>query len=148
MAVVTKRLLTEAEYLARERAASIRSEFLRGEMFAMSGARYPHNRVKENAARNVGNQLQGGPCFVLSSDQRVKVSSTGLYTYPDILIVCGPPEFEDSVLDTLLNPRVIFEGLSESTEAYGRGAKFAHYRQLTSLEEYVLISQDRPLVER
>ncbi|MBI3465549.1 MAG: Uma2 family endonuclease [Planctomycetes bacterium] len=148
MAVVAKPVLTEAEYLARERTADFRSEFLRGEMFAMSGAKYPHNRVKENAARNLGNQLEGGPCFVLSSHQRVKISPTGLYTYPDILIVCGSPEFEDSALDTLLNPRVIFEVLSELTEAYDRGAKFAHYRQLASLEEYVLISQDCPLVER
>jgi len=148
MSVAIKPLLTEAEYLARERAAEFRSEFLRGEVFAMAGAKYHHNRVKANTEYRLANQLEGGPCFVLSSDQRVKVPRTGLYTYPDIVVVCVQPQFEDSVHDTLLNPRVIFEVLSESTEAYDRGAKFGHYRQLASLEEYVLVSQDRPLVER
>jgi Uma2 family endonuclease len=126
MAVVTTPLLTEAEYLAPERAAEFRSEFLRGEMFAMSGGKYPHNRIKSNTEYQLSRQLVGGPCFTLSSDQRVKIPRTGLYTYPDIVVVCGTPEFEDSVYDTLLNPRVISEVISDSTEAYVRGAKFAH----------------------
>lgn len=148
MSAVPTPVLTPEQYLARERAAEFKSEYLRGEVFAMAGASYVHTRVKENVARQAGNQLQGTPCFVLSSDQRVKVSSSGLYTYPDVLIVCGEPQFEDAHVDTLLNPRVIFEILSDSTEAYDRGAKFAHYRRLPSLAEYVLVAQDRPLVER
>src|SRR5687767_5708093 len=116
MSVAAKPLLTEAQYLARERAAEFRSEFLRGEVFAMAGAKYAHNRVKANTEHRLASQLEGGPCFVLSSDQRVKVLGTGLYTYPDIVVVCGQPEFEDSVKDTLVNPRMIVEVLSESTE--------------------------------
>ncbi len=84
----------------------------------------------------------------MTSDLRVKVDASGLYTYPDLVIVCDPPQFEDQVLDTLLNPRIIVEVLSESTEKYDRGRKFENYRKLSSLKEYVLVSQDRPLVER
>ena len=148
MSSATKRTLTPEEYLTLERAASLRSEYLRGETFAMAGASYEHTLVKDNLAREAGNHLKNGPCRVLTSDMRVKVSPTGLYTYPDIVIVCDEPEFEDAMLDTLLNPRVIIEVLSDSTEKYDRGAKFAHYRQITSLQEYVLIAHDRPVVER
>jgi Uma2 family endonuclease len=148
MATAPTPLLSPEEYLARERRAEIRSEFYRGEMFAMSGASWEHNLVKDNLAGEVRNQLKGGPCRVTTSDQRVKVSATGLYTYPDIVIVCDEPQFEDNVFDTLLNPRVVVEVLSDSTERYDRGVKFAHYRQLPSVQEYVLVAQDRPLVER
>ena len=143
MSAAQKTLLTPAEYLARERAAEFRSEFYRGEMFAMSGASWAHSVIKDNLAWETRNQLQGGPCRVVTSDLRVKVSATGLYTYPDLLIVCGEPEFEDEVFDTLLNPRVIVEILSDSTEKYDRGTKFTQYRQLSSLQEYVLVAQDR-----
>jgi Uma2 family endonuclease len=148
MATVPKRLLTPEEYLSLERRAEIRSEFYRGEMFAMSGARWEHNLIKDNLARKAGDQLENGPCRIVTSDQRVKVTATGLYTYPDIVIVCDKPRFEDDVLDTLLNPQVVVEVLSESTEKYDRGLKSAQYRQLASLREYVLIAQDRPCVER
>ncbi len=148
MSTVAKCLLSPQEYLVRERLADFRSEFYRGEMFAMAGASWEHTLVKDNMAREVGNQLKGGPCRVLTSDLRVKVDATGLYTYPDIIVVCDEPRFEDEVLDTLLNPRTIVEVLSESTEKYDRGIKFGHYRQLPSVQEYVLVAQDRPLVER
>jgi Uma2 family endonuclease len=148
MSSVSKHLLTTQEYLARERKAAIRSEFFRGEMFAMAGASWEHTIIKDNIAREAGAQLKGGPCHVLTSDMRVKVDATGLYTYPDIVIVCEKPQFEDNQFDTLLNPRVVVEVLSESTEKYDRGRKFAHYRQVTSLQEYVLVAQDQPLVER
>jgi Uma2 family endonuclease len=92
--------------------------------------------------------LKAGPCKVVTSDLRFKVDASGLYAYPDIVFVCDPPQFEDEVVDTLLNPRVIVEVLSDSTEKYDRGLKFANYRQLPSLREYVLVAQDRPLVER
>lgn len=140
--------LSPQAYLTHERQADSRSEFYRGEVFAMAGANWEHTLIKDNLAREAGNQLQDGPCRVVASDLRVKVDATGLYTYPDVLVVCDEPQFEDEVMDTLLNPRVIVEVLSDSTEKYDRGAKFAHYRQLPSVEEYVLIAQDRPLVER
>ena len=148
MSAVAKFLLTPEQYLARERESDFRSEYLAGDMFAMAVARFQHNLIASNLAFQLRRQLDGGPCKVLSSDQRVKVSATGLYTYPDVLVVCETPEFEDRLLDTLLNPRVICEVLSESTEAYDRGAKFVHYRQLPSLQEYLLVAQDRPLIER
>ncbi len=148
MSTVAKTLLTPQEYLARERVADFRSEFYRGEMFAMAGASWAHTLIKDNLARLAGNQLEGGPGRVLTSDLRVKVSATGLYTYPDLVIVCDEPHFEDNMFDTLLNPRIVVEVLSDSTEKYDRGTKFAHYRQLPSVQEYVLVSQDRPLVER
>ena len=143
-----KPFLSPQEYLARERCADWRSEFYRGEMFAMAGASWEHTLIKDNLAREAGNRLKDGPCRVVTSDLRVKVSATGLYTYPDLVIVCGEPQFEDQVQDTLLNPRVIVEVLSDSTEKYDRGTKFGHYRQLASLQEYVLVAQDRALVER
>jgi Uma2 family endonuclease len=146
--VLKPALLTPVDYLARERAASFRSEYYRGEMFAMAGARWEHTLIKDNVARESGNQLRGGPCQVLTSDMRVKVSPTGLYTYPDVVVVCDEPQFEDEVRDTLLNPRTIVEVLSESTEKYDRGVKFEHYQRVVTLQEYVLVSQDRPFVER
>src|SRR5438445_2709538 len=117
-------------------------------MFAMAGASEEHCLIKDNLAREAGYQLKGGPCRLVTSDLRVKVDPTGLYTYPDIVIYCDQPRFEDQVFDTLLNPRVLVEVLSDSTAAYDRGDKFRHYRQISSLREYVLVAQDRPLVER
>ena len=97
--------------------------------------------------RRLGNQLDGGDCVVLSSDMRVKVPATTLYTYPDIVVICGKPEFEDDVFDTLLNPVVIIEVLSESTEKYDRGVKFKNYRELPSVQQVVLVSQQEPSVD-
>ncbi len=148
MTAIPHRLLAPAEYLARERAASFKSEYYRGEMFAMAGASFVHTRIKENLSIWVGGSLQGSRCQSLSSDLRVKIPSTGLYTYPDFIIVCDPPELEDDHGDNLLNPTAIVEILSKSTEGYDRGTKFDHYRRLQSLKEYVLISQHKPLVER
>src|SRR5437879_3828707 len=102
MSSVLKPLLTPQEYLARERQAEFKSEYYRGEVFAMAGASYEHTRVKDNFARHTGNQLEGGPCQELTSDMRVKIDATGLYTYPDIVVVCDEPQFEDKVFDTLL----------------------------------------------
>ena len=148
MASVPTQHLTPAEYLARERKAEFKSEFLRGEMFAMAGTTRWHVRVATNLLAKIDTALHDSPCDVYNSDMRVKVSPTGLYTYPDLSITCDEPQFEDDVLDTLLNPRVIFEILSKSTEGYDRGKKFDHYRQVQSLQEYVLVSQTEPLVER
>src|SRR5436190_933733 len=99
MSTAPKRLLSPQEYLAQERQADFRSEYLRGEVFAMAGASYEHTLIKDNLARKAGNQLEGGSCHVLTSDMRVKVNATGLYTYPDLVIVCDKPQFEDAVFD-------------------------------------------------
>ena len=147
MSAVPKPFLNPQEYLSRERRAETKSEYLRGEMFAMSGASREHNLIVGNVSRELGQQLRQLPCEVYQADMRVKVSSTGLYTYPDVTVACDEPQFEDAEVDTLLNPTVLVEVLSPSTADYDRGGKFAHYRRLASLQEYVLISQDRPLVE-
>jgi Uma2 family endonuclease len=148
MSSVPKRHLSPQEYLAQERRADFKSEYLRGEVFALARASYQHTLVKDNLAGEAGCQLENTSCRVLTSDMRVKVEATGLYTYPDIAIVCDRPRFEDEVFDTLLNPRALVGVLSDSTEKYDRGAKFRHYRQIPSLQEYVLVAQDQPLVER
>lgn len=148
MSAVPKIYLTPAEYLAFERQSEIKHEYFRGELFAMAGASRQHVRIAVNVTILLGNQLKRRGCDVFNSDMRVKVSPTGLYTYPDLVVVCGRPRFEDRELDTLLNPTVVVEILSKSTEAYDRGEKFAQYRTLESLTDYLLISQERPHIER
>jgi Uma2 family endonuclease len=142
-----RKLLTEAEYLEIERAAEFKSEYFQGEMFAMSGARESHVQVSCNLLVELTLGLRGRPCAVYSSDMRVQVKSIGLYTYPDISIACGERRFRDDRRDTLLNPVVLIEVLSPSTEGYDRGAKFELYKNLESLREYVLGAQDRTHVE-
>lgn len=148
MSAIPKQKLTAAQYLALERTAEFKSEFYRGEMFVMAGASREHNTLKENLVGNLFMQLKGGPCRSFSSDQRVKVSATGLYTYPDIVVVCGDAEYAFEDRDTLLNPQVIVEVLSESTEKFDRGKKFAQYQEIPSMREYVLVCQDQFRVER
>ena len=148
MSTVPKARLTPEQYLAIERAAEFRSEFFRGEMFAMVGASRKHNLIALSFAAEIRQQLKDRNCEVYQSDMRVKVNKTGLYTYPDVVATCDQPRFEDKQVDTLLNPRVVVEVLSPSTELWDRGKKFAHYRAIESLREYVLIAQDHVLVER
>jgi len=148
MTAVPKPKLTPAEYLAIERKAAFKSEYDNGEMFAMAGASYPHTVICDNLVVALGNRLKGSPSRTLSHDMRVKISRTGLYTYPDVIILCGPPELEDAELDTLLNPLVIIEVLSDSTERCDRGAKFRHYQQVPTLKAYVLVAQDDPACDR
>lgn len=140
--------LTPEEYLRLERKSEERHEYLKGEVFAMSGASRAHNLIAQNTSRMLGNQIEDRPCEVYQSDMRVKIQATGLYTYPDIVVVCDSPEFEDLELDTLINPTVIIEVLSASTEKYDRGKKFQHYRSITTLQEYILISQEMIQVEQ
>jgi Uma2 family endonuclease len=135
------------EYLAFERRSEGRHEYLDGEIFAMTGASRYHNRLAVNLAGILYPQLRGGPCELYIADMRVRVAATGLYTYPDLAVVCGEPRFDDAYLDTLLNPTLIFEILSPSTEATDRGRKFAHYQKVDSLAEVLLIAQDRVAVE-
>ncbi len=140
--------LTSQEYLAIERDLEQKHEFYRGEMFAMSGASIAHNIITFNVAGSLHTQLKDRDCSAFVNDMRVQIQSTGLYTYPDAIVTCEQPQFEDDQFDTLLNPQVIFEVLSDSTEKYDRGKKFEHYRQIESLREYILIAQDHPQVER
>lgn len=147
MASLAKAFYTPEQYLALEREASYKSEYFSGEIFAMAGASFEHNQITANLMIELGISLRKSPCRPLSQDQRVMVRRTGLYTYPDVLIVCGQPQFTDDHLDTLTNPAAIFEVLSPSTEAYDRGEKFAHYRQIESLTYYGLLSQDQTRVE-
>lgn len=147
-AVPKPRKLTVAEYLALETASPDKHEFYDGEMFAMAGASREHNRVSENLVIEFGRRFLDGPCLTFSRDQRVRIDATGLYTYPDVVIVCDPPEFAPEDRDTLVNPQVVFEVLSKSTESYDRGVKFAQYQQQPTVREIVLVSQDRIRVER
>jgi Uma2 family endonuclease len=148
MSTAEQRRLIPAEYLAIEVASERRHEFYAGEMFAMGGGSYWHNLVKDNLAHSIRNCLADRRCTVLTSDQRVKVDATGLYTYPDVVVFCGQPVFEDDVHYSATNPLVLAEVLSDSTERYDRGVKFGHYRRLPSVEEYLLLAQDRISVER
>ena len=148
MSALPKKAFTVAEYLEFERTSEQKHEFYNGELFAMAGASPEHNFVKENLVIEFGIRFKGGPCRTLSSDQRVKVERTRLFTYPDIVIVCGKPEFEAADPNTLTNPQVIVEILSPSTEGYDRGTKFRHYQRIPSVREYVLVSQVRMQVER
>lgn len=139
--------ITPTEYLTRERQAEQKSEYFNGEIFAMSGASPRHVLIVTNVVAELRGQLKQRPCTVYSTDLRVKVSATGLYTYPDIVVVCDTPQFDDEQKDTLLNPTLIVEVLSDSTKDYDRGDKFENYRGIPSFMEYVLISQDKHHVE-
>jgi Uma2 family endonuclease len=137
---------TVEEYLAFERAAETKHEYVSGRIVAMAGATRAHNLITGNVARRLGNQLEGTPCETYSNDMRVRTTPSE-YTYPDVVVVCGEPHFEDEVLDTLLNPTVIVEVLSASTKRRDRFDKFGAYRAIPSLRELLLISQDTVHVE-
>ncbi len=147
MSTEPKTFLTPEQYREIERKAEYKSEYYKGEMFAMAGGTSPHALLAVQTLRLLGNALEGRDCLVYNSDMRVLINSTGLYTYPDASVVCGEPRFFDDVEDTLLNPGVIIEVLSPSTEAYDRGRKFEHYREIPSFRHYVLISSDRVHVD-
>lgn len=140
--------ISPEEYLEMERRAETKSEYLDGRVYPMTGASWPHNVIVRNLIVTIHPQLKGGPCQVLPSDMRVRVSETGMYAYPDVSVVCGEPELEDEHHDTLLNPAVLIEVLSESTERYDRGRKAEHYRRIDALQEYLLVAQSEPRVER
>lgn len=142
-----KSYLTPEEYLALERQADTKSEYFNGEVYAMSRATRVHNIITTNVIATFVTQLKGRRCEVYASDMRVKVQPTGLYTYPDVVIVCGEVQLEDPRQDTLLNPTVLIEVLSPSTDDYDRGTKFAHYRTLESVSDYLVVAQAEPLVE-
>ena len=139
--------LTPEQYLARERQSETKSEYFNGEVFAMAGSNVWHATVMVNLAASLVTQFKGRPCSALIGQMRIRVNATGLYTYPDVVVVCGKAQLEDQEQDTLLNPTVVFEVLSPTTEGYDRGAKFAHYRTLESLTDYVLVLQTEARIE-
>jgi Uma2 family endonuclease len=135
--------LTPEQYLEIERAAEHKSEYFNGEMFAMAGAKEAHNLLVANVVAAIHRQFRTRPCRVYPSDMRVRIRATGLFTYPDVVALCGEPQFLDDQTDTLLNPALLVEVLSPSTEAYDRGRKFEHYKSIESLREYLMIASDR-----
>lgn len=147
MAIQPTHFITPEEYLARERQADHKSEYLQGTITAMVGTSRAHNLIVWNVLASLHGQMRGRACEAYGPDMRVKVSPTGLYTYPDVVALCSEAQLEDAQQDILLNPSTIVEVLSPSTEAYDRGARFAHYRTLAALQEYVLIAQNTPRVE-
>lgn len=147
-AVLDSKTYTAEKYLALDRAAPFKSEFHDGHIYAMVGASREHNLISVNISRELSLQLKGRPCETYANDMRVKGARANKYHYPDVAVVCGRPELEDEHGDTLLNPTVLIEVLSDSTEAYDRGEKFADYRKLPSLREYLLVAQHTPWIER
>jgi len=142
------RLLTEAEYLEIERAAEFKSEFFDGEMFARAGGTPQHSLIATNLTAEVRNRLKSHACVPYNADLRIKIEATGLCTYPDLSVICGPLQFAEGTDDTVINPTLLVEVLSDSTEGYDRGKKFEHYRQIPTLHGYLLVSQKEPRVEQ
>lgn len=147
MIAVEKRVISPEEYLATERQALDKSEFFNGEIIPVAGATFNHNRINENLSIAIGTLLEEATCQSFSSDMRVHLPATGLYAYPDIVIVCGEPELLPGGFDNLLNPVVLIEVMSEGTEDYDRGRKFLRYRSIPSFQEYILIDSQRVAVE-
>ena len=146
--IAAQTYVTPAEYLAFERKAPFKNEYLEGQIIAMSGASRAHNRITVDITIQLGNQLMERECEVFAGDMRVRPSlENPAYFYPDVVVVCDEPRFEDNNFDTLLNPILVIEVLSPSTAAYDRREKFEHYQQMESLQEYILIAQDRVHVE-
>ncbi len=148
MSAIPKTKMTPQEYLEFERKSDEKHEYLDGEVFAMAGAKRQHNVIAWNFSGELRQRLKGKNCEGYTNDMRVFVPETGLYTYPDLVVVCGEPNFQDEMFDTLLNPVLIVEVLSETTENYDRGKKFQHYRSIESLREYVLVSTDEARIEK
>jgi len=147
MSALAKPFYTPEQYLELERNADYRSEYISGQIFAMAGGSPRHSAIISNVNGAAWSQLRGRSCQVFNNDLRVTVMQTGLRTYPDVTIVCGEAHIHPLDKDSIINPTVLFEILSPTTEAHDRGEKWAHYRKLDSLQEYVLVSQDQILVE-
>jgi Uma2 family endonuclease len=144
---LARAFLTEEEYLKQERNAPFKSEYYKGEVFSMAGARRKHNAIVTALIASLYPFLKDRPCEVYPSDMRVGNKQDRFYTYPDVSIVCEKPEFIDDKEDVLLNPSVVIEVLSESTEKYDRGGKFALYRNIPSIQEYILVSTEERKIE-
>ena len=148
MSALPKQFYTPEEYLERERQAEYKNEYFAGEIVAMAGAKRKHNLIAGNIFASLYAQLRGKPCEVYTNDMKVQADKAKQFSYPDVVVVCGEPHFRDDEDDVLQNPTVIIEVLSPSTEAYDRGEKFLRYRQLESLQEYLLVTQNERRVER
>lgn len=148
MPAISQPQLTPEQYLQNERVAEVRSEYVNGQVYAMAGASRSHNQLVFNLAGLLHAQLKGRDCEAFVSDMKLRSASTHSYFCPDLMATCDKPTFEDDDNAVLLNPTLIIEVLSDSTEAYDRGAKFSHYRHVDALQEYVLVAQDRYSVER
>ncbi len=135
------------EYFEMEEAAEERSEYFSGRVFAMAGASPDHSFITINVGSELRSLLKGSPCRVFGTDLRINVSETGLYTYADAGVVCGEPLLDPNQKRAILNPKVIIEVLSPSTESYDRAAKFDHYSTIDSFTDYLLVSQNKPRVE-
>lgn len=142
-----KQIVSEDEYLEFEFGVREKHELINGEIVAMAGGSFRHSLIATNVGTALSTRLATRPCLVFSSDQRVNVSATGMFAYPDVTVVCGRPEYHPKNRDTLRNPLVVVEVLSDSTEGYDRGPRFAHYRELVSLVEIVFVSQDERRVD-
>jgi Uma2 family endonuclease len=147
MPVALRKLYSEEDYLFLERAAKTKSEFYRGEIFAMSGASFQHNQIASNIGGEIRNLLKGKRYNIYGSDLRVHTQLNSFYTYPDATVICGDPTFIDREFDTVINPTVLFEILSPSTAEYDRTIKFDFYKKIPSLKEYVLIDSQSILVQ-
>lgn len=147
MSAQTHTYCTEQEYLDLERKSDQKHEFYAGEVVALAGGSAQHNRITINVITNLYNQLQNRSCNVYSSDMRIKIPHSKSYVYPDVSVVCGQEHFDDDSEDTLMNPIVIIEVLSPSTERHDRGKKFEYYRTIESLQEYILIAQDAKRID-
>ncbi|HZI18496.1 MAG TPA: Uma2 family endonuclease [Pyrinomonadaceae bacterium] len=145
---LTATRLTPEEYLAAERESEFKSEYVEGVVYAMTGASVSHIQVVLNISSELKGQLRGRSCLVLPSEMKVKLPDSRKFFYPDIVVICGQPAFHDERRDIIENPLLLIEVLSESTEKFDRGAKFQAYQTLESLREYVLVAQDRPIVEQ
>ena len=140
-------ILPEA-YLEVERESETKSEYYDGVVYAMTGASINHIRVVTNLTRELSSQLRARRCDVLSNEMKVRLQNSRKFFYPDVIVLCGEPEFHDERRDIILNPLLVIEVLSDSTEAFDRGTKFQAYQTLDSLKEYILVAQDRPVVEQ
>ena len=147
MSSLPKPYFTPEEYLERERRTEEKNEYFSGEIFAMAGASRAHNLISSNVSAALTLQLRDEPCEVYVNDMRVQADRARQYSYPDVVVVCGAPQFQDGREDTLINPEVIVEVLSPSTEASDRGEKFLRYHQIPSLTDYILISQNALHIE-
>jgi Uma2 family endonuclease len=147
MVMQARKLYTPEEYLTLERAAVYKSEYLNGEIYAMSGGTPNHSEIAVSVGSELRTQLKRTPCHVFSSDLKIKTTSSSLFSYPDVSVICGQPQFHDAHQDVVTNPVVIVEVLSDSTEAYDRGRKFFQYRQIDTLMDYILISQKEPYID-
>jgi Uma2 family endonuclease len=148
MATIPKPFITPEEYLRRERAAEFKSEYFAGEVFAMSGGTLPHAQIATNIIGELHGCLKASPCRVVNSELRLLVPATGLYTYPDVMVICGEPDCSDGARDVVLNPILLVEVLSPKTQTYDRGDKFRNYRSIPTFKEYLIVAQDQALIEQ